>query len=139
MYKLKTEAFFDSTHFLPDYHGKCENLHGHRWRLEVTIAQEELGTSGTERGMVMDFGEFKDAVRRLASEFDHAFLVEKGTLHKKTIKALKKEGFTLKVLPFRTTAENLAKFFYDCLVNMGLPVVEVEVDETPNNRAIYIP
>ena len=50
---------------------------------------------------------------------------------------LEAEGFQLKVLPFRTTAENLARFFFDCLANMGLPVTQVEVDETPNNRAVY--
>ena len=37
MYCLQTEAAFDSAHFLTDYYGKCENLHGHRWRVVVTI------------------------------------------------------------------------------------------------------
>lgn len=46
MYELKTEAFFDSAHFLADYHGRCENLHGHRWRLEVVIGSEVLGPGG---------------------------------------------------------------------------------------------
>lgn len=137
MYELKTDAFFDSAHFLSDYHGKCENLHGHRWRVEVTIGVDELGTFGTERDMVRDFGDFKFAVRNLACEFDHVFLVEEGTLSKKTAKALEKEGFTLKMLPFRTTSENLAKHFFDRLEEMGLPVLAVEVDETPNNRAVY--
>ena len=41
------------------------------------------------------------------------------------------------MLPFRTTAENLAKHFFDTLQEQGLPVVQVEVDETPNNRAVY--
>ena len=137
MYELKTEAFFDSAHFLADYHGKCENLHGHRWRVEVTIGGAELGTFGTERDMVRDFGDFKFAVRNLACEFDHTFLVEEGTLSKKAAKVLQKEGFTLKFLPFRTTAENLAKHFFDRLEEAGLPVLAVEVDETPNNRAVY--
>lgn len=137
MYELKTEAFFDSTHFLADYYGKCENLHGHRWRIEATISAEALGEQGTERDMVCDFGRFKSIVRSLAEEFDHTFLVEAGTLKKKTIRALESEGFEIKTLPFRTTAENLARFFFDCLTNMGLPVTQVEVDETPNNCAVY--
>lgn len=137
MYELKTDAFFDSAHFLADYHGKCENLHGHRWRMEVTIGSSELGTYGTERDMVCDFGEFKRMVRDLADTFDHTFLLEEGTLPKKLVKALEKEGFEVKVLPFRTTAENLAKHFFDTLQEQGLPVVQVEVDETPNNRAVY--
>ena len=137
MYGLKTEAFFDSAHFLTDYHGKCENLHGHRWRLEVTLAQDALGESGTERGMVLDFGEFKRAVKGLADELDHTFLVEEGSLAPETLAALAAEGFTVKTLPFRTTAENLARYAFDRLTAQGLPVTEVEVDETPNNRAFY--
>jgi 6-pyruvoyltetrahydropterin/6-carboxytetrahydropterin synthase len=43
----------------------------------------------------------------------------------------------MKVLPFRTTAENLARWFFGRLEAEGLPVVEVEVDETPENRAFY--
>ena len=138
MYQLKTEAFFDSAHFLADYCGKCENLHGHRWRIEACIGTDDLQTSGDEKDMVCDFAVFKKAVRNLASEFDHTFLIEEGTLADSTISALESEGFTVKILPFRTTAENFAKHFFDRLESDGLPVISVEVDETPNNRAVYI-
>ena len=137
MYGLKTEAAFDSAHFLTDYYGKCENLHGHRWRMEVTIESEELETEGTMRDMVLDFGVFKKAVRALAEELDHTFLVEEGSLKPETMRALEEEGFSLTVLPFRTTAENLARYAFERLKDQGLPVVQVEVDETPNNRAFY--
>lgn len=137
MYGLKTEAAFDSAHFLTDYYGKCENLHGHRWRVEVTLGQGELQTEGTMRDMVLDFGVFKKAVREAAEELDHVFLVEEGSLKPETIAALEGEGFNLKILPFRTTAENLAHWFFEKLAAQGLPVAEVEVDETPNNRAFY--
>jgi len=137
MYGLKTEAAFDSAHFLTDYYGKCENLHGHRWRVEVTLAQPELQTEGTMRDMVLDFGVFKKAVRDAAEELDHTFLIEEGSLKPETLAALESEGFSLTVLPFRTTAENLAHWFYEKLTEQGLPVAEVEVDETPNNRAFY--
>ncbi len=139
MYELRTDAFFDSAHFLADYCGKCENLHGHRWRLEVAIGAEALQNTGDERDMVCDFGAFKHAVRTLADEYDHTFLVEDGTLSQATVAALEAEGFSLKMLPFRTTAENLAKHFYDRLVANGWKVASVEVDETPNNRAVYLP
>ena len=138
MYQLKTEAFFDSAHFLADYFGKCENLHGHRWRIEATICAEGLQAAGSEKDMVCDFGIFKKAVRSLAEEFDHRFLIEEGTLKPSTIDALESEGFQLKILPFRTTAENFAKHFFDRLEKEGFQVASVEVDETPNNRAIYI-
>ena len=137
MYGLKTEAAFDSAHFLTDYYGKCENLHGHRWRVEVTLAQPELQTEGTMRDMVLDFGVFKKAVRDAAEELDHTFLIEEGSLKPETLAALESEGFSLTILPFRTTAENLAHWFYEKLTDQGLPVAEVEVDETPNNRAFY--
>lgn len=139
MYGLKTEAFFDSAHFLTDYYGKCENLHGHRWRLEATLEVPALQQEGSMRDMVLDFGEFKRAVRDLAERLDHTFLVEENSLNPSTLDALEAEGFTVTVLPFRTTAENLARYCFGELRGQGLPVVQVEVDETPNNRAFYRP
>ena len=139
MYGLKTEACFDSAHFLADYYGKCENLHGHRWRAVVYLAQDGLQDEGTMRDMVLDFGVFKRAVRGLAEELDHTFLVEAGTLKPSTAAALEGEGFSLTVLPFRTTAENLARYFCDRLRAEGLPVCQVDMYETPNNCAIWRP
>ncbi|MBQ3106319.1 MAG: 6-carboxytetrahydropterin synthase [Eggerthellaceae bacterium] len=137
MYGLKTEAAFDSAHFLADYYGKCENLHGHRWRVVVYLEQADLQTEGTMRDMVLDFGVFKAAVRALAAELDHTFLVEEGTLRESTMAALREEGFSLTVLPFRTTAENLATYFARRLQEQGLPVSQVDMYETPNNCAIW--
>lgn len=139
MYGLKTEASFDSAHFLTDYYGKCENLHGHRWRMVVYLEQEELQDEGTMKDMVLDFGEFKHSVRALAEELDHAFLVEEDSLAASTVRALEAEGFTLTVLPFRTTAENLARYACERLQAEGLPVSQVDMYETPNNCAIYRP
>lgn len=135
MYELKTEAAFDSAHFLADYYGKCENLHGHRWRVVAAIGAEELGEEGTMRDMVLDFTEFKRIVRALALELDHCFLVEEGTLKPATIEALEGEGFALKIVPWRTTAENIATHFARRMEEEGLPVTWVEVYETPNNCA----
>ena len=139
MYGLKTEAAFDSAHFLTEYYGKCENLHGHRWRVVVYLEQESLGTEGTMRDMVLDFGVFKKAVRETAARLDHTFLIEEGSLKPATLKALEEEGFSLTILPFRTTAENLAHWFADQLRAQDLPVCQVDVYETPNNCAIYRP
>lgn len=137
MYGLKTEACFDSAHFLTDYYGRCENLHGHRWRMVVYLKQEELQREGTMRDMVLDFGVFKRAVRGLADELDHTFLVEKGSLAPTTMEALEEEGFSLTVLPFRTTAENLARYVCERLTRDCLPVSQVDMYETPNNCATY--
>ena len=121
MYGLKTEASFDGAHFLTDYHGKCENLHGHRWRVVAYVRQEELQAEGTTRDMVVDFGAFKQAVREEVARLDHMFLVEEGSLRRSTIEALQGEGFTLLVLPFRTTAENLARYLYQRISARHLP------------------
>ena len=137
VYGLKTEASFDGAHFLTDYHGKCENLHGHRWRVVAYVRQEELQAEGTTRGMVMDFGAFKQAVREEVARLDHMFLVEEGSLRRSTIEALQGEGFTLLVLPFRTTAENLARYLYQRISARHLPVSQVDVYETPPNCASY--
>ncbi|MCH3967047.1 MAG: 6-carboxytetrahydropterin synthase [Atopobiaceae bacterium] len=137
MYGLKTESYFDSAHFLADYHGKCENLHGHRWRVVAYISQDDLGDAGTERDMVLDFGRFKATLRELTAEYDHTFLVEEGTLKPQTMACLEEEGFSLTILPFRTTAENLARHFFDRLAEKGLPVSQVDVYETPLNCATY--
>ena len=56
MYGLKTESSFDASHFLTDYHGKCENLHGHRWRVVAYLEVEHLQKEGTCKDMVVDFG-----------------------------------------------------------------------------------
>ena len=137
MYGLKTESSFDAAHFLTDYHGKCENLHGHRWRVVAYLAQEKLWNEGTHKDMVLDFGEFKHVLRELTEELDHSFIVEEGSLMPETLACLEKEGFALSMMPFRTTAENLARYFYDRMADSGLSISQVEVYETPNNCAIY--
>ncbi len=139
MYGLKTEASFDAAHFLADYYGKCENLHGHRWRVVAYLEQPELQEESTMRDMVLDFGVFKRALRGLCEEYDHTFLVEEGTLKPQTIRCLEDEGFELTVVPFRTTAENLARHFADELIARGLPCSQVDVYETPLNCATYRP
>ena len=139
MFGLKTEVAFDSAHFLTDYYGKCENLHGHRWRAVIYLETEKLQEEGTMRDMVLDFGEFKRICRELADSLDHSFLVEEGSLAPATIAALEAEGFELTILPFRTTAENLARYMADELIARGLPVGQVDVYETPMNCAVYRP
>ena len=59
MFELKTSASFDSAHFLSGYQGKCANLHGHRWKIEVTVGKETLQEEGNYRDMVIDFGDEK--------------------------------------------------------------------------------
>ncbi len=137
MYQLTTHASFDSAHFLSGYEGKCRNLHGHRWKLEVTVSSEKLAEEGQIRGMIVDFGELKRDVKNLADEFDHCLIVERGTLKEKTMKALKEEEFRIIQVEFRPTAENFARYFYERMKELGYQVSLVKVYETPNNMAGY--
>ena len=137
MYKLKTSAAFDSAHFLAGYRGKCANLHGHRWVVEVEAGAAQLQESGEKRGMVIDFGDLKAEVKALTDSFDHALIYEKGSLKDTTIAALNDESFKLIEISFRPTAECFAKHFYELLGAKGLNVCSVTVYETPENCAVY--
>ncbi len=137
MFRLKTSAAFDSAHFLKGYCGKCANLHGHRWVIEVEAGAEHLQQTGEKRGMVIDFGDLKAAVRALADAYDHAMIYENGSLKSATLAALQDEGFRLIAVPFRPTAENFARAFYEQLSADGVPVLRVTVFETPENCASY--
>lgn len=137
MYRLKSEASFDSAHFLKGYDGKCANMHGHRWRVVAEIGAETLIESGHLEGMIVDFGDLKSDLKALADDMDHKLIYQTGTLKETTIACLKEEGFELYEVEGRPTAENMSKFFYDALKSKGYHVIRVEVFETPNNSAIY--
>ena len=137
MYSLKTTAKFDSAHFLAGYEGKCANIHGHHWVVEVTVKGSELQSSSTKRGMLIDFGDLKHIVRGMAENFDHALIYERGSLKEKTVAALNEENFRLIEVGFRPTAENFARHFYELLCAEGICVSSVTVYETPDNCAVY--
>lgn len=137
MYTLKTEHSFDSAHFLSGYEGKCANIHGHRWRVLIEIKSDTLEIEGQLCGMIVDFGQLKQEVKNEVDYFDHALIIEKGTLKEITLSALEEEGFRIISVDFRPTAENFARFFYDRLKEKGYQVKESVVYETPNNCAAY--
>ena len=137
MYSLKSECSFDAAHFLTDYKGSCENLHGHRWRVVASIQSEKLPNEGESRDMLVDFALFKSDLKEVCSSYDHTFIVEDGSLKQETINALKSETFKLKVVPWRTTAENFAMHIFRELCLFGYDVSYVKVYETPNNCAVY--
>ncbi len=132
MYIVKTEDSFDSAHFLARYNGKCRNIHGHRWRVVIEIAGENL-----DDGMVVDFTDIKAALKSLTDNLDHSLVMEKDTLKPQTYECLVDEGFRIMIMDFRPTAENFAKYFFDEIKNKGFNIRAVEVYETPNNCARY--
>lgn len=138
MYYLTAEASFDGAHFLAGYEGKCSNLHGHRWRVILKIKTDSLQSEGQQRGMVVDFGDIKNVLKKETDYFDHTFIYEEGSLKEATVAALKSENFLMRVVPFRPTAENFSKYFYEKFTGYGFNVAEVTVYETPNNCASYM-
>lgn len=137
MYKLKTKASFDSTHFLKDYDGKCSNIHGHRWTVEIKVGAETLESDTQNRGMVVDFSNLKRDLKEIADHFDHSLIMETGSLKQATEDALLAENLRIVKVDFRPTAENFAKYIYDEMAGRGYKVIEASVYETPNNVASY--
>lgn len=137
MYQLTTEHSFDSAHFLAGYDGKCGNLHGHRWRVLLTVQSETLREDRQQKGMCVDFAELKKDLRTELDALDHVLIIEQGSLCESTMKALQEEKFQVVEMPFRPTAENFARYFYELFTLKGYPVAKVEVYETPNNSAVY--
>lgn len=137
MYQLTTEHSFDSAHFLAGYDGKCGNLHGHRWRVLLTVQSETLREDQQQKGMCVDFAELKKDLRTELDALDHVLIIEQGSLRESTMKALQEEKFQVVEMPFRPTAENFASYFYELFTLKGYPVAKVEVYETPNNSAVY--
>lgn len=137
MYILRAEHSFDSAHFLSGYVGKCSNIHGHRWRIVAEVAGETLAAEGQLRGMVIDFGDLKKDVKKMVDDHDHALIVETGTMRDTTLNCLKEDGFNIIEIPFRPTAEEFSKYFYEILEEKGYQVKRVTVYETPTNCATY--
>ena len=137
MYILKAEHSFDSAHFLSGYDGKCANIHGHRWRVEIEVQSKNLINGGQLDGMIVDFGDLKKDVKEMVDYYDHALIIQSGTMRKETLACLVEDGFRIVELDFRPTAENLSFFFYTIMKNKGYDVKRAIVFETPTNSAIF--
>lgn len=67
---MKILSDFAAAHNLENFRGKCENLHGHNWKVEVVLRGKKLD----ESGILLDFGELKALTRQILSELDHRYL-----------------------------------------------------------------
>jgi 6-pyruvoyltetrahydropterin/6-carboxytetrahydropterin synthase len=122
MYEISVEHTFAAGHALRGYKGKCENVHGHNYKICVTVAGEKLNSTG----LLIDFIDLRAALRELAERLDHRFMND--------------------VPPFDTinpSAENLAKYFSDGIDAQvrphGVRVASVKVWETDTTSASFIP
>jgi len=122
MFEVSVEQVFAAGHALRNYKGKCENIHGHNWRVQVVIEGEQL--DGT--GLLVDFIDVKDLMGSVIARLDHQFLNE--------------------VAPFdvkNPSAENIAEYFYEQM-STGLEetpvpvrIREVKIWETDIQSATY--
>jgi len=92
MYEITVEREFSSGHYLRNYHGRCENPHGHNYKVRITLSGAELD----EAGLLLDFKLLKQVMRPVIERIDHQMLND--------------------LEPFTTvnpSAENIARYFYD--------------------------
>jgi 6-pyruvoyltetrahydropterin/6-carboxytetrahydropterin synthase len=122
MFEISVEYTFAAGHALRGYKGKCENVHGHNYRVQVMVAGEQLDSSG----LLMDFVDLRKGIKGLAERLDHRFLND--------------------LAPFdrvNPSAENMAKYFCDELEpqvrERGLRIQAVTVWETDTTSATYRP
>ena len=123
MFEVTVQQTFAAGHALRNYHGKCENVHGHNYRVEVMIQGEQLDSTG----LLVDFVEVKRAMRDVIEYLDHRFIND--------------------LPPFtdvNPSAENIAKFFYDRMreglqADVPVRIAEVKVWETDTSSAVYRP
>lgn len=124
MFEISVQKTFAAGHALREYRGKCENVHGHNYRVEVCVQGERLNRIG----LLVDFTEVKRLLNQVIDRVDHRFLNE--------------------LEPFdrlNPSAENLAKYFYD-EIHRGLAgndvpvrVTAVRLWETDTQSATYRP
>ncbi|MRN38411.1 6-carboxytetrahydropterin synthase QueD [Neisseria sp. N95_16] len=129
---------FDSSHMLDGHDGKCQNLHGHTYKLEITVS-DGLIQGGAKDGMVMDFTDLKAIVKQeIIDPFDHAFIYDGSNERESQIAALL-DGWNMKILRlnYRTTAENMSMEMFTRLKQAGLKVCSVKLWETPTSCAEY--
>jgi len=126
---------FDAAHVLTNHQGLCKNLHGHTYRVDVSVSED--GADG--RDMVIDFKDLKRlATETICDRFDHAFIYNTESAGEREIAAVvEKNGMRTVAIPFRSTAENLAKLFFGDLKARIPGLSAVKVWETADSCAEY--
>ena len=120
MFEITVEYSFAAGHALREYRGKCENVHGHNYKLEVTLSGARLNSIG----LLMDFVDVKVIVKEIVKRLDHQFLNDLSPFDR-----------------LNPSAENLAKYFFDeiqvKLGNSEARIERVKVWETDTTSASY--
>jgi len=135
MHETRKRYHFYAAHRNQFIEGKCTNLHGHEYKVEVTISNEPEG----EAGLGFSFESIDKHIEPIIAEYDHALLIDVGD---KLFKVLKKEFPDFKMVMFNgaTSVEALAeKLFNECSLNAPFEIKSIEVQETQSSTCRYEP
>lgn len=138
--RITKEFSFETAHALFGYDGKCKNLHGHSYKLAVTIiGRPILDSSNPKYGMVIDFGDLKKIVNEeIVDVFDHATIFNKNTPHSELGKHLTELGHHILMVDYQPTTENMVIDFADKIKNRlpeHLQLHSIKLRETESSFA----
>ena len=107
--RITKQFNFETGHALFGYDGKCRNVHGHSYKLSVTVIGIPItDTSNVKLGMVIDFGDLKKIVKEeIVDQFDHATVFNKNTPHLELAKELMDRGHNVILANYQPTSENM--------------------------------
>lgn len=107
--RITKQFNFETGHALYGYDGKCRNVHGHSYKLSVTVFGSPItDVSNVKLGMVIDFGDLKKIVKEeIVDEFDHATVFNKNTPHVELAKELTDRGHNVILADYQPTSENM--------------------------------
>ena len=105
--RITKQFSFETGHALYGYDGKCKNVHGHSYKLNVTVIGTPISdTSNVKYGMVIDFGDLKKIVKEeIVEVFDHATVFNKNTPHVELAKELENRGHNVLLVDYQPTSE----------------------------------
>lgn len=107
--RITKQFSFETGHALYGYDGKCKNVHGHSYKLSVTVTGTPISdTSHVKLGMVIDFGDLKKIVNdEIVDRFDHATVFNKNTPHVELAKELETRGHNVILVDYQPTSEQM--------------------------------
>lgn len=105
--RITKKFSFETGHALYGYDGKCRNVHGHSYKLSVTVIGSPISDpSHVKHGMVIDFGDLKKIVKQeIVDVFDHATVFNKNTPHVELAKELETRGHNVLLVDYQPTSE----------------------------------
>ena len=111
--RITKQFSFETGHALYGYDGKCRNIHGHSYKLAVTVIGEPVSDEkNVKLGMVIDFGDLKKIVKReIVDVFDHATVFNKNTPHIELATELQERGHNIILVDYQPTSENMIQDF----------------------------